>query len=36
MLAATADLMPNLKGAILASLHGAGGSGTPPWELPIA
>ncbi len=33
MLAAVADLMPELQDTIQASLHGAGGSGTPPWEV---
>ena len=35
LLAATADMLPDLREPILASLRGAGGSGTPPWELPI-
>ena len=33
LLAATGDVLPSLKEQILASLHGGGGSGTPPWEL---
>ena len=33
MLAATGDLLPDLGEQIQASLHGGGGSGTPPWEL---
>lgn len=33
LLAATADLHPELKDAIRESLSGAGGSGTPPWEI---
>ncbi len=33
MLSAVADLMPALREPILASLHGGGGSGTPPWEI---
>ena len=33
MLAAVADLIPELRDPIQASLHGAGGSGTPPWEV---
>ena len=32
LLAATADLLPELREPILASLRGAGGSGRPPWE----
>jgi uncharacterized protein (DUF1786 family) len=32
LLSATADLLPELKEPIHASLHGKGGSGTPPWE----
>jgi hypothetical protein len=32
LLAATADCLPELAGPIHASLHGRGGSGTPPWE----
>ncbi|MBN2501620.1 MAG: DUF1786 domain-containing protein [Anaerolineales bacterium] len=32
LLAAVADLMPDLAEPIQASLRGAGGSGTPPWE----
>ena len=32
LLAATADLLPDLAEPIQASLSGAGGSGTPPWE----
>ncbi len=35
LLAATAEVLPDLKEMILTSLSGAGGSGTPPWELPI-
>jgi uncharacterized protein (DUF1786 family) len=33
LLAAAADLLPNLGEAIRASLHGEGGSGTTPWDL---
>jgi len=33
LLAATADLLPELGEGIRASLRGAGGSGTPPWEI---
>jgi uncharacterized protein (DUF1786 family) len=33
LLAAVADLMPELAEPIQASLRGAGGSGTPPWEV---
>ena len=33
LLAATADLLPEVSGPIRDSLRGAGGSGTPPWEL---
>jgi uncharacterized protein (DUF1786 family) len=33
LLAATADVLPELSGPIRASLAGAGGQGTPPWEL---
>jgi uncharacterized protein (DUF1786 family) len=33
LLAAVADVLPDLKEPIRASLSGAGGSGTPPWEL---
>ena len=33
LLAATADLSPELADPIRASLRGEGGSGTPPWEL---
>jgi uncharacterized protein (DUF1786 family) len=33
MLAAVADTLPELGEPIRASLHGAGGSGTPPWEV---
>jgi uncharacterized protein (DUF1786 family) len=33
LLAATADVLPELGGPIRASLRGAGGSGTPPWEI---
>lgn len=33
LLAATADLLPELREPIEASLRGAGGSGTPPWEI---
>jgi len=32
LLAATADLLPELHEPICASLAGSGGSGTPPWE----
>jgi len=35
LLAATAELIPELNEPVMASLHGAGGSGTPPWELPV-
>ena len=33
LLAATADVLPEFGEAIRASLQGAGGSGTPPWEI---
>jgi uncharacterized protein (DUF1786 family) len=33
LLAAVADVLPDLAGPIRDSLRGAGGSGTPPWEL---
>jgi uncharacterized protein (DUF1786 family) len=33
LLAAVADLMPELAGPIRLSLRGEGGSGTPPWEI---
>ena len=33
MLAAVADVLPDFSEQIRASLRGAGGSGTPPWEL---
>jgi len=33
LLAAVADVMPELSGPIRASFRGAGGSGTPPWEV---
>jgi uncharacterized protein (DUF1786 family) len=33
LLAATADVLPDLGGPIRESLSGAGGSGTPPWEI---
>jgi uncharacterized protein (DUF1786 family) len=33
LLAATADVMPELADPIQASLRGEGGSGTPPWEV---
>ena len=33
LLAAVADVMPELGEPIHASLRGAGGSGTPPWEV---
>jgi uncharacterized protein (DUF1786 family) len=33
LLAAVADLIPELGGPIRASLQGKGGSGTPPWEV---
>lgn len=33
LLAAVADLLPELREPIEASLRGAGGSGTPPWEI---
>ena len=32
LLAATADVMPELREPILASLRGEGGSGTAPWD----
>ncbi len=32
LLAATADVLPDLAGPIRASLSGQGGAGTPPWE----
>ncbi len=32
LLAATADVLPDLAGPIRASLSGLGGAGTPPWE----
>ena len=34
LLAAVADVLPDLGEPIRASLRGAGGSGTPPWEIP--
>jgi len=34
LLAATADLFPEFGETVHASLRGAGGSGTPPWEIP--
>ncbi len=33
LLAATADVLPELGEAVRLSLRGAGGSGTPPWEI---
>jgi len=33
LLAATGDILPEFGERIQQSLHGAGGSGTPPWEL---
>jgi hypothetical protein len=33
LLAAVADVLPDLGGPVRASLSGAGGSGTPPWEV---
>jgi len=33
LLAAVADIIPELSDAIRSSLRGAGGSGTPPWEI---
>jgi hypothetical protein len=33
LLAATAEVLPDLAGPIRASLSGAGGSGTPPWDI---
>jgi uncharacterized protein (DUF1786 family) len=33
LLAATADVLPDLAGPVHASLRGEGGSGTPPWEV---
>jgi uncharacterized protein (DUF1786 family) len=33
MLAAVADVLPDLSAPIRASLSGTGGSGTPPWEI---
>lgn len=33
MLSATSDLLPNIAEAVRASLKGAGGAGTPPWEI---
>ena len=33
MLAAVADIIPELKEPVRASLRGSGGSGTPPWEI---
>jgi uncharacterized protein (DUF1786 family) len=33
MLAAVADLIPEFRDTIQASLQGAGGSGTPPWDV---
>ena len=33
LLAATADVLPELADPIRASLQGGGGSGTPPWEI---
>jgi uncharacterized protein (DUF1786 family) len=33
LLSATVDVLPELREPILESLHGRGGSGTPPWEI---
>jgi hypothetical protein len=33
LLAAVADVMPELSEPVRASLRGQGGSGTPPWEV---
>jgi hypothetical protein len=33
LLATVADVLPEFKEPIQASLQGRGGSGTPPWEL---
>ena len=33
MLSATADLLPDISAEIEVSLNGAGGAGTPPWEI---
>lgn len=33
LIAAAADLLPELAGPVRASLNGLGGSGTPPWEV---
>ena len=33
MLAAVADLIPELRACIQDSLQGAGGAGTPPWDV---
>jgi hypothetical protein len=33
LLAAAADVLPELGEPIRQSLRGAGGSGTPPWEI---
>jgi uncharacterized protein (DUF1786 family) len=33
LLAAVADVLPELAGPLNASLHGAGGSGTAPWDV---
>ncbi len=33
LLAAVADVLPELGEPVRASLAGAGGSGTPPWEI---
>ncbi len=33
LLAATGDVLPEFREEIQSSLHGGGGSGTPPWEL---
>jgi hypothetical protein len=33
MLAAVADVLPDLADPIRTSLSGVGGSGTPPWEI---
>jgi hypothetical protein len=33
LLAAAADLFPELAEPIRASLNGVGGAGTPPWEI---
>ena len=35
LLAATADVLPELGETIQASLHGAGGRGTAPWDVTV-